>query len=938
MKKALSMALTLALTTSAFAGIAGVAAADLNTQDKFKVLFDAGIFAGVNGEAAVDKTLTRAELAVILAKLNGKTQDAAASTFVDVAANHWAKGWIGAAKSAKLLEGNDKNQFLPANTVTYQDVATGLSKAKGLTAAATTTVTGTSEWAKGWVQTALDAGLILPQTDYTKTATRGDLIDATYLVYQASQKVSVAAAKATGVKTVNVVFSKAVDTAKVKLELKKGNASIATTTKFAEDKKSADLTLTDVKVGAGEYTVTLSGLEASAVDKASASFTAEDEKLDSLKFVNSSEKVAKSTHVVVELKAANQYGEAASTPASSFTAVTPDGLGASLSKNAETGLLELKMNTANYPNVQSELTIIPVTVYLNGSTLTAQKNFKVGTEPFTTTIKLGAVKYPAGKTALNAKNDEASISVTRHDQYGDVIPGVLYPLTGNTYVTPYAPEIEAKVNQTDKYTVNIKMLSGVEKSGEYTVTVYVGSAQATAKLDIKSAKVATKVEFGDLPGTVAQGDGTVYVPLVLYDADGNKLSADDIVANADRLSISVSGLEDNSKGNGWTIDTSVDHKGQLKLNKVLANTQVLFLTAGINTANVQSNVQARIPVSPARVPASIKLDTDAAPKGINGAVAKHKWIVQDQYGAKFEAVPANFNVQVSKSGDAAANAGVATGNVAFKAFNDGFDFTATALGDATVTATVYEVKSGVSSVVATVSKTFTTLNAATTDLTYSIEEVPAVYAAIDNAITKDLDYPNSNANYNSVLAKQIKLAAKDASGDKVALPAGQILDALSQNSNVAVVVKNAGEAKILGNKAGTTAVSVVYKTTKGQADAVVNVTVKSDAVTVDKITADSTKSVSVTANVYDAMNLKIVDNYGGEYTGGNIGRYDAVLGTYYVISDIKVDKGTATATVNRQTGAITFTKTDASAKVTGYTVKATASNGKNVTTVVTVTQ
>ncbi|MBC8078710.1 MAG: S-layer homology domain-containing protein, partial [Gorillibacterium sp.] len=206
MKKVLSLALTFALASSAFAGIAG--AAELTTNDKFDALVTQGIFAGVDaaGTPGLEMNMNRAQLAVILAKLNDKVQAPAASTYTDVVASHWGKGWIGAVTEAKLMEGLGGNKFGPANTVSYEMLATVIAKSKGLTAATTTTVTGVSNWAKGWVQTALDAKLITPQTDYTKLAPRGALVDSAYVVYEAKIVAAIKSAKQIGAKSIEVTF------------------------------------------------------------------------------------------------------------------------------------------------------------------------------------------------------------------------------------------------------------------------------------------------------------------------------------------------------------------------------------------------------------------------------------------------------------------------------------------------------------------------------------------------------------------------------------------------------------------------------------------------------------------------------------------------------------------------------------------------------------
>jgi hypothetical protein len=69
--------------------------------------------------------------------------------------------------------------------------------------------------------------------------------------------------------------------------------------------------------------------------------------------------------------------------------------------------------------------------------------------------------------------------------------------------------------------------------------------------------------------------------------------------------------------------------------------------------------------------------------------------------------------------------------------------------------------------------------------------------------------------------------------------------------------------------------------------------------------------------------LKVVDNYGVEYTEGELARYADLLGVQYVVTDVK--GGTVTVGAN---GKVTI-----SAGVTEFNIKAVAS-GKTATTLV----
>ncbi|MGO4276437.1 S-layer homology domain-containing protein, partial [Paenibacillus sp. TAF58] len=174
--------------------------------------------------------------------------------------------------------------------------------------------------------------------------------------------------------------------------------------------------------------------------------------------------------------------------------------------------------------------------------------------------------------------------------------------------------------------------------------VYVGAASATATLKVQSTKVANKVEFGTFTGTFAEKDTKIqYIPIVAYDADGNKLSADDIAQNAKdkRFTVSVSGASFDSTNNGnASIELNGEHKGQIKVGAVSSGARsVVFVNLGIYTSNIQNSVQASYTIQDVRKPETVVLDGDKpAQKAINDALATTtvKWFVKDQYGDQFD--------------------------------------------------------------------------------------------------------------------------------------------------------------------------------------------------------------------------------------------------------------------------------------------------------------
>ncbi|WP_029195628.1 S-layer homology domain-containing protein, partial [Paenibacillus alginolyticus] len=560
MKKTLSVVLTSAMALSMFSSLAFAKTSadftdlkdlDAATKAKFDAMISAGIFDGVTDTTfGLKDEMNRAQFAKVAALIMGLdvNKDLQTSTFSDVsvtdAANGYALPYIEALKTAGVTDGYAEGQYNPAGKVTKEQLATFLVRVLGQDAAAkgkTGTDTTVSDWAQGYVALALELKLLSNGTDGTfggmANATRDLLVSGAYEAkqqYVPAGKVSVTGAKATGVQQVTVSFNKPVDTTKATVALTKGTANIATTVKFSDDKKSAVLTLTDVKVSEGSYTATISGLDAAGVDKTTATFTAENEKVTKLSFVNAGDKVAKSEagkKITVKVKAENQYGEVATLNGTEYSAnvagdaVTPK-------RNADTGLLEIEVDTSDNTKYPTEIGVLPITVSLNQSSVYVQKTFKVGYTQVVSKVELGAPKYAAGKTALSKDGDSVEFEITRYDQYGDVITTDLPSTLPAPVITPNDMSILKKdFDLTNKkLTITVDANKKVEKSAEYTVTYYEGGASATAKISLKASAVPAKLEFGSFGGTLAAGETKdQYIPVNAYDADGKQLTADEVV-------------------------------------------------------------------------------------------------------------------------------------------------------------------------------------------------------------------------------------------------------------------------------------------------------------------------------------------------------------------------------------------------------------------------
>lgn len=189
MKKILSVALSTAMAFSMFASVAFGADANLTPQQQFDALKQANIMDGMpDGSAALDKTLTRAELAKIIVKSIGLEEVNATSYNDKNYSIHWARTFIEAATQAGILEGTDatKKLFNPSGNVTVQELAAVLVRALKLEVP-TETNNNASVWAKGYVEAAVKAGFIDSNANFTANATRSQAIVAAYAIYEAAQ-------------------------------------------------------------------------------------------------------------------------------------------------------------------------------------------------------------------------------------------------------------------------------------------------------------------------------------------------------------------------------------------------------------------------------------------------------------------------------------------------------------------------------------------------------------------------------------------------------------------------------------------------------------------------------------------------------------------------------------------------------------------------------
>ncbi|MFC9778643.1 S-layer homology domain-containing protein [Paenibacillus chitinolyticus] len=1003
MKKSLSVILSTAMALSVFSSVAFAAKADdfsdlkdldAATKAKFDSMIQAGIFDGVEeGRFGLNDKMNRAQFAKVAALIFELKSSATTSSFEDVKssdpANGYALPYIEALRVAGITDGKAEGKYVPAGDVTKEELATFLirglgkeSEAKAKPGVSDKTV---SDWAKGYVQLAQELKLFEAPAGQpfngTAAATRDLLVTSAYQAQQvnnASKKLSLSEAKVAGVKKVSVKFNREVDTTKAQLTLKKGTATVTTEVKWADDKKSAELTLTDAKITQGSYSVTLGGVDSSSIDKGTAEFTAENETVKKVEFANTSDTLAKSANVVVKVVATNQYDEPASFSAGNYNVITTTGVYKKLTQAAD-GSLRLYLDTT-VNGLQSNISLIPVNIYFTDTRVGNQKTFKLGTEPFVTKTELGTVKYSSGKDALVSKDDTATFDLIQYDQYGNIISVEGAELQNrikevNTIFQQYV-EQDALTREVDDFNndgvleVKVKMAKNVDKTGDFTLNVYSQGSSNSVVIKVKSSKIATKIKIGDVSGDIATGEKDVYIPLIGYDENGNQLSASDLADNADRINVSVSGAKYDKK-----IVTAGEHKGSIRISEVDAGeNSIISVSANIATANVNSFDQKTFTVRGTRYADHFKVVTESAKKAALGAETDLKLEAIDQFGKKLtelnnvskEGKTYSYSVKVDVTNSA--NSGItleekAAGNKEvtsklynntdlIKTFNEGFKFKTKSdqTGKADVKISILRKEAGaLDSTAVEVSSITRSVEAISSnaDISYSLKPVADLYYALDSGRLTGNDDEEQKNPEKSNLGRKIKVVGTSG-GDTVALPSDMIKQIFAEDTKVlkAINVPSAntvagevyGTGYVLGNKVGTTTLSVFYRTAKGETkQETLKVNVKDTAISVANIKAGESsvkkEAFDATKTVAQMMDLEVTDNYGNTYEKSEVHQYGNIISVGFVITDIVDEAGAKVSGVSiDNNGKIVISN----ANVKSFTVQASSANNKSASTTFTV--
>ncbi|MFD0714938.1 S-layer homology domain-containing protein [Paenibacillus sp. GCM10027626] len=926
MKKSLKAILAASMAFSMFAGSAFAADNAKTSEDKFQEMKTAGIFQGYpDKKSHLEATMTRAEFAKALAAAIGAADNAAAAASLkDVPANHWARGEIGALYAQKIMEGTGYNMFGPKKEVTLEQLAKIAVVALGLDPQENAQVEGkySTNWpAAGYIATALDLGLIKKSADYTKLATRGDLVDASYEIYSKGQaasvkevkiiddknievvfsdgevvkkeleaplksgeavtvkveykgktydvkvelgKMAISGAKQTGAKKITVSFNQPVletERKEMKFDVKRGPTNVTITPKWADDHKSVVLEASYLT--GGEHTVKVNENDPITV-------TVEAEKAHNIEIGLPA--LQKANNVEHGIKLLNQFGEKMSQAPQISTFNTTD-------QNRTVVVNGSKLD-ASKANLGDKVNIVAV---YPAAGLSASKTVDVINGSVATSIKVGEFQPLKDATRITEGDQGLVFPLELVDQNGQKVKlpqtSNMNPKNEQNFLYAGLYFFVSDPSKVSNFVVDsdgvIKFTAAKAGQVQFYITNPATSASANGMLTISGKSAVKELTLGHPNKEIVVNEKVVF-PFTAVDSFGQEIKGKDISNFKDRVYIS-----------GANIDYDLNPKGELEITFKDAGSYTLYLyvkdSNGMQTPGAPISVLVQNPTyyeainGIKNVPAAFEVGAKADFKKANVKII-------DNLGRETE-IPEGYTVESSDNSVLTYDA-TAQKLVAGKA------------GTATLTVKSEAnrnnaVEANRNKEIATYSFSATVYNSVDIK-SYDIETVGTVFSGKD---LKDELKPN--------YVKTVKLVGK-VSGTTVALVDNVAPFVYSTDETIL----QANGSTVTGRKAGEVTISVLKD----------SVTVASQKVTVSD-EAPVAKSAKLTADEYTVAKdgtvtvavKEVKDQYGVVITPT----------AYFSVADPSI------ATVDSKTGVVTGKTANKSTTVT-YTT----SNGTTATAII----
>ncbi|MBQ7951050.1 MAG: S-layer homology domain-containing protein [Clostridia bacterium] len=181
LSKVLSLVLAIAMLLSVPTFAYNDVAADANYAEAVTALSALNIFTGYeDGSFKPEGKITRAEYAAIVCRVNNMEHAAKANKvggiFTDVAADHWASGYIATAAQAGIVNGMGDGTFKPEAEVTYEQAVKMLVAALGYEPKAQTM----GGYPTGYMMIANQESITVGTTNTVGGASRGTVAQLTY--------------------------------------------------------------------------------------------------------------------------------------------------------------------------------------------------------------------------------------------------------------------------------------------------------------------------------------------------------------------------------------------------------------------------------------------------------------------------------------------------------------------------------------------------------------------------------------------------------------------------------------------------------------------------------------------------------------------------------------------------------------------------------------
>ncbi|NOJ71252.1 S-layer glycoprotein [Paenibacillus alvei] len=487
MKKRLALLLSVAMAFSMFANVAFGADAAKTTQEKFDALKEAGVFSGYPGttDAKLGQEMTRAEFAKVLVKLFGLKEIHGQYSYKDknYDAKNWAAPFIEAVTAEGLMQGKDltKKIFDFNGKITVEEASKTLVTALKLEPVKDAQNKAT-DWAKGYFEAAVNAGLFSKDVNPKANATRAQLVEAAFAADEMTKGPKVTSYKVIDSKTVEFTMSDK-EVQKVTLD------------KALEPNKETEVTFTYKNKEGKEFKITTKVTYAITAAQKVASVTAENLKEIVVTFDGSVDKKSAEKKENYEVKDNKKIENVTlSDDKRSVTVLLAEESGSTLTNQKET---EIKIK-----NVKNE----------------------DASKTLTETVKFTPidVKIPEVKEIVGLGTKAFKVVFSEPVQKQDVFASANYKLDGYTvsgnvdYVYPNVAIINTSVSVGEhKLTVsNIKDFSGLKN---------VPTEKTFSVVEDTTAPEIASVKTNDLKEVEITFNETVKsVEKVYHNASGNK--------------------------------------------------------------------------------------------------------------------------------------------------------------------------------------------------------------------------------------------------------------------------------------------------------------------------------------------------------------------------------------------------------------------------------